>query len=115
LVTPDNGEKYVVELSNSTLTNIKGFQATNPDLTITIDRSDLETVMAGQATLDDQIAAGKAKLVGDRKPFDQLKGILVRFTPDFEIMPGTKPAKPAAPPAMSPFEIERPAVDSISD
>jgi alkyl sulfatase BDS1-like metallo-beta-lactamase superfamily hydrolase len=115
LVTPDNGEQYVVEMSNSTLTNSKGFQAKNPDLTITINRADLETVMAGQATLDDQIAAGKAKLVGDRKPYDQLKGILVRFSPDFEIMPGTKPAKPALPPALSTSEVERPLVDSITD
>ena len=95
LVTPDNGEKFVVEMSNATLTNIKGFQAKNPDLTITINRSDLEAVMAGKVTFDDQIAAGKAKLVGDRKPFDQLKGILVQFTLDFEIMPGTKPVKPS--------------------
>ena len=35
LVTPDNGEKYLVEMSNATLTNIKGEQAKNPDLTIT--------------------------------------------------------------------------------
>ena len=27
LVTPDNGEKFIVELENATLTNIKGFQA----------------------------------------------------------------------------------------
>ena len=25
LVTPDNGEKYAIELENATLTNIKGF------------------------------------------------------------------------------------------
>jgi len=109
LVTPDNGEKFVVEMSNATLTNIKGFQAQNPDLTITINRSDLETVMMGKVTLDQQIDAGKAKLDGDRKPYDQLKGILVQFTPDFEIMPGTRPAKPAAPPAKSPFEQDPPA------
>ena len=35
LVTPDNGEKFVVEMSNATLTTIKGEQAKNPDLTIT--------------------------------------------------------------------------------
>ena len=107
-MTPDNGEKFVVEMSNSTLTNIKGFEAKNPDLTITINRSDLETVMMGKATLDQQIDAGKAKQDGDRKPYDQLKGILVQFTPDFALMPGTKPAKPAPPPAMSPFEQEEP-------
>ena len=93
LVTPDNGEKFVVEMSNSTLTNIKGVQTKNPDLTVTVNRSDLETVMMGKATFDDLLAAGKAKIDGNRKPFDQLRGILVQFTPDFEMMPGTKPAK----------------------
>ena len=41
LVTPDNGEKFTIELSNATLTNIEGFLADDPDLTITINRSDL--------------------------------------------------------------------------
>jgi len=49
LVTPDNGEKFVVELSNSTLTNIKGQQAKRPDLTITPNRSDLERVIRSAA------------------------------------------------------------------
>jgi len=35
LRTPDSGEEYIVELSNATLTNIKGFQAVKPDLTMT--------------------------------------------------------------------------------
>ena len=42
LVTPDNGEKYAIELSNATLTNIKGEQAKKPDLTITLNRTDLD-------------------------------------------------------------------------
>jgi alkyl sulfatase BDS1-like metallo-beta-lactamase superfamily hydrolase len=108
LVTPDNGEKYVVEMSNSSLTNIKGFQAKNPDLSITINRSDLETVMMGKVTMDEQIAAGKAKLVGERKPYDQLKAVLVQFTPDFELMPGTKPDKRVPVPTKDPFEQEEP-------
>lgn len=93
LLTPDNGEKFVVEMSNSTLTNIKGFEAENPDLTITINRSDLESVMAGSSAFEDQIIVGKAKLEGDRHVFRQLQSLLVEFTPDFEIMPGTQPAK----------------------
>jgi len=110
LVTPDNGEKFVVEMSNATLTNIKGQQAKNPDLTLSINRSDLEEVMGGKVTMDEQIANGKAKLVGDRKSIDQLKSILVQFTPDFEMMPGTKPAQPVAPPAAKdPFEQAEPA------
>jgi alkyl sulfatase BDS1-like metallo-beta-lactamase superfamily hydrolase len=107
LVTPDNGEKYAVELSNGALTNIKGFQAKSPDLTITINRSDLEAVMMGQATLDKQIDTGKAKLVGDRKPLDQLKGMLVQFDIGFEILPGT--LQKAATPTKDPFEQDPPS------
>ncbi len=95
LITPDNGEKYLVELSNATLTNIEGQQATKPDLTITVNRADLNQVMMGVASFDDLIKAGKAKFEGDRKPFDQLRGLMVAFTPNFEILPGT--AAPRAP------------------
>jgi alkyl sulfatase BDS1-like metallo-beta-lactamase superfamily hydrolase len=103
LVTPDNGERYAVEMSNATLTNIKGYQVANPDLTITVNRADLNMVMMGQTTFDDLIKGGKAKFDGDRKGFDQLRSILVPFTPDFEILPGTAPKQPATPP--KPFEV----------
>jgi hypothetical protein len=49
--------------------------------------------MGGKATFDQLIAAGKAKFEDDRKPFDRLWSTLVQFTPDFELLPGTKPAK----------------------
>ncbi len=91
LVHPDIDEKYVIELSNATLTNLKGFQSKKPDLTLVINRSDLETVMLGNATLEDQVKAGKAMLEGNPEPLRQLMGLLVEFTPDFEIMPGTAP------------------------
>jgi alkyl sulfatase BDS1-like metallo-beta-lactamase superfamily hydrolase len=94
LVTPDNGEKYLVELSNATLTNIKGQQAKKPDLTITVNRADLNLVMMGANSFDDLIKDGKAKFEGDRKPFDQLRSLMVPFTPDFEILPGTAAKKP---------------------
>jgi alkyl sulfatase BDS1-like metallo-beta-lactamase superfamily hydrolase len=102
LVTPDNSEQFVVEMSNATLTTIKGFQVKNPDLTVTVNRADLNQVMMGVATFDDLIVAGKAKFEGDRRGFDQLRGILVAFTPDFEILPGTVPKAPSA--ALKPFE-----------
>lgn len=103
LVTPDDGEKYAIELSNGTLTNIEGEQAKNPDLTITVDRAELNRVMMGVATFDQLIADGKAKFEGDRKPFDQLRGLLVSFTPDFEVLPGTAPKTPSKGP--KPFEM----------
>jgi alkyl sulfatase BDS1-like metallo-beta-lactamase superfamily hydrolase len=95
-VTPDNGEKFVVELSNGTLTNIQGQEATNPALTITVNRADLETVMMRKASFDDLIASGKAKLNGDRRPYDLLKTSLGQFDVGFEILPGTK-TRPESP------------------
>jgi len=89
LVTPDNGEKFVVELSNATLSNIEGVQADDADLTITVNRSDLDGVMMGAATLDDLLKAGKATFAGDRKGFDVIRASLVQFDVGFELLPGT--------------------------
>jgi alkyl sulfatase BDS1-like metallo-beta-lactamase superfamily hydrolase len=105
LITPDNGEKFLVEMSNSTLTNIKGVQARQPDLTITVNRADLDGVMMGVKTFDNLIADGKATFDGDRKPFDQLRSVLVKFTPDFEILPGTAGEKAPALPQEKAFEV----------
>ncbi|MBC2735596.1 MAG: MBL fold metallo-hydrolase [Desulfobacteraceae bacterium] len=107
IVTPDNGEKFVVELSNATLTSIEGFQAAQPDLTITMNRADLETVMIGKATFDQQIADGKVKLEGNREPYDLLKNSLVQFDMGFEILPGTGPKDLT--PDRTPFEQPQPA------
>jgi alkyl sulfatase BDS1-like metallo-beta-lactamase superfamily hydrolase len=90
LATPDNGEKFVVELSNATLTNIGGYQAANADLTLTVNRADLERVMGGAATLEQLLAEGAAHAEGDIAILGQLAGLMVEFDPRFEIMAGTK-------------------------
>ena len=74
-----------------------------------MNRADLNQVMMGVATFDDLIAAGKAKFDGDRTVFDQLRDLMVTFTPDFEILPGTAPKQPAKGP--KPFELAGPMVD----
>ena len=94
LITPDNGEKFLVELSNATLTNVEGFLADDPDLTITINRSDLEAVMMGVKSLRAQIEDGTAKAEGNTEIIGQLASTLVVFDPRFEIMPGTKGPPP---------------------
>ena len=91
LITPDNGEKFIIELENATLTNIEGFLAEKPDLTLTIDRSDLELTMMGAKTLEAQITEGKCKADGDVGILKKLAATMVDFDPRFEILPGTKP------------------------
>jgi len=94
LVTPDTEEQFVVELNNSVLTSIAGHQAKEPDLTITVHRTELEKVMSGEATFDDLLKDGKAKFEGDRKGFDAIRAAMTTFTPTFEMMPGTAPKEP---------------------
>ncbi|MCZ4339456.1 alkyl/aryl-sulfatase [Shewanella colwelliana] len=90
-VTPDNGEKYLVELSNSALTNIEGVQSDKADLTITIDRSELNDVMMGALSFDEKIKAGKVKMEGDSQVINDLMSSLVTFTMALELLPGTLP------------------------
>lgn len=90
LITPENGEKYVIEMSNATLTNIEGYQADDADLTLTITRKGLALAMTGKKTIKDQIADGDAKAEGDVGVLTQLASTLVHFSNDFEILPGTK-------------------------
>jgi alkyl sulfatase BDS1-like metallo-beta-lactamase superfamily hydrolase len=89
LVTPDTGETFLIEMENATLTNLAGFQAAEPDLTLTIDRADLEQTMMGVKTLDAQIADGTAQAQGDVGVLAQLAATMIDFDPRFEIMPGT--------------------------
>ena len=93
--TPDNGEQYVVELSNSSLTNIEGFQADDADLTLTINRSDLEQTMMGLKPLTAQIEDGTATADGNLAVLQQLASTMVEFELGFEILPGTKGPSPA--------------------
>jgi alkyl sulfatase BDS1-like metallo-beta-lactamase superfamily hydrolase len=89
LITPDNGEKFAIELSNATLTNVEGFVHDDPDLTITIDRSDLENIMMGRKSFAASIEDGTAKADGSVDILAQLAATLVNFEMGFEIMPGT--------------------------
>jgi alkyl sulfatase BDS1-like metallo-beta-lactamase superfamily hydrolase len=105
LITPDNGEKFIVELTSATLTNIEGFLADDPDLTLTINRSDLEAVMMGVKSLRAQIDDGTAKAEGNTEIIGQLASTLVTFDPRFEIMPGTGTKGPSQQEDPNPYEV----------
>ena len=88
--TPDTGEKFVVEMSNGTLTSISGFLSDDADATLTINRADLLPVMMQLTTFAGQLQVGKAKLTGDPAVLMKLGSTLVHFDPMFEMMPGTR-------------------------
>ena len=103
LITPDNGEKFAIELSNATFTNVEGFLNKNPDLTITINRSDLSNIMMGQKSFAASIEDGTAQVEGNVDILAQLAATLVTFEIGFEIMPGT--AGPAGKVDLNPYEV----------
>ncbi len=90
LTTPDNGEMFAIELAKATLTNVEGFQFDSPDLTLSLNRSDLELVMTGEAEFADLLDDGRATAEGDVSVLIQLAGTMVEFDPLFEVLPGTK-------------------------
>ena len=63
--------------------------------------------MMGAVSFDEYIKSGKAKLEGNREPYEQLKGMLVQFDLGFEMMPGTG-AKDLMP-EQKPFQADPPA------
>ena len=108
LVLPDIGEKYLIELGNATLTNIEGVQSLKPDLTLTLNRADLNRVMLGVASFDQLAQAGQARFDGDRTAIYKLRDLMVTFTPDFEFIPGSAPDNRQVPPGR-PFVLPDPA------
>ncbi|MEP4731948.1 alkyl sulfatase C-terminal domain-containing protein, partial [Parvibaculum sp.] len=90
LSTPDNGEKFLIELSNSTLTNVEGYLHDEADLSMTIKRTVLETVMSGEKELEAQFTDGTATFEGDIGILGVLAAAMADFDPLFEVLPGTR-------------------------
>ncbi|PCH62757.1 MAG: hypothetical protein COC19_02440 [SAR86 cluster bacterium] len=91
LITPDTEQNFVIEMSGATLSNIEGFLAEDADLTITMERSDLEAIIMGTASLLSQLEAGIGSSQGDTDVLRQLDSVLIEFDPGFEVLPGTVP------------------------
>ncbi len=98
LEIPDRDENIVVEMSNATLTHIVDQVAENADLSISLNRADLEKVMTGESKLTDLLADGTAQSEGNTDVVAQLASTLDQFDLGFELMPGTG-AQDLTPPA----------------
>jgi alkyl sulfatase BDS1-like metallo-beta-lactamase superfamily hydrolase len=60
--------------------------ATSPDATLTINRSDLNNVITGQANVPDLVAAGTASVTGDASAIHDLVELLDTFEFWFNIV-----------------------------
>jgi alkyl sulfatase BDS1-like metallo-beta-lactamase superfamily hydrolase len=89
LSIPDREENIVVEMSNATLTHIVDQTVPDADLSISLNRADLEKVMTGERKLTEMLADGTAQSEGDTEVVAQLASTLDQFDLGFELMPGT--------------------------
>jgi len=90
-ITPDTDQIFVIEMSSGTLSNIEGYLSDEADATITINRTDLDTVIMGQATLSEQLQNDLGSLEGDASVLLSMAAVLTVFSPGFEVLPGTLP------------------------
>lgn len=89
-VSPDTGENFVIEMSGATLSVLEGYLAGKPDVTIKMNRSDLEAVISGQETLASQLQAGYGSVSGNALVLTKLTSVIVDFEQNFEVLPGTE-------------------------
>lgn len=85
-VFPDIEQKYLLELKNSHLNNIKGVQSESAELTVTLDRADLNRLLLKQASPQSLIGEGKLKIAGDPQLLAGLFGMLEEFDFWFDVV-----------------------------
>ncbi|KYN86971.1 hypothetical protein ATY35_12645 [Vibrio cidicii] len=85
-VLPDVNEKFLVELENAHLNNLKGIQSDKPDMTLTINRAELNKVLMGKSTIQQLAKEGKATIEGNAKALTDIAGMLDDFEFWFNII-----------------------------
>lgn len=85
-VFPDRNEKFLLELSNAHLNNIENIQDKHADLTVTINRKDLDLLLLKQQSFQQLQKSGAMKLDGNGKVFGQLLMMMDEFSFWFNIV-----------------------------
>ena len=82
----DPAEQRVLELRRSVLHHHADRQRADADLTLRGSTASFKAVLAGAATMDDEVAAGRLHLDGDTDTFRRLVGLLDDFRTWFPIV-----------------------------
>ena len=86
LVMPDTKQSFLLTLENSVINHIKSRDGQKVDVTLTLDRAELNNILLGQAKLPGLIADGKAKVEGRQEALTDLLGSLEPFEFWFDIV-----------------------------
>ena len=82
----DTGGEHNVTLQHGVLTHRRGAPTGPADAVVSIERSALNDVVAGSATLEEVTCAGRLRVEGDQAKLGELLGLLVPPDPRFAIV-----------------------------
>jgi alkyl sulfatase BDS1-like metallo-beta-lactamase superfamily hydrolase len=82
----DIGEEYAVTLQHGVLTHRPGTPRGQVDATVSVERSAVNEVVAGSATLETLMASGRLAVEGDQAKLAELLGLLDPPDPNFAIV-----------------------------
>jgi alkyl sulfatase BDS1-like metallo-beta-lactamase superfamily hydrolase len=85
-IFPDRNEKFLVQLSNAHLNNIENIQDKHADLTVTINRADLDLLLLQQQSFEQLLTSEKVHLKGNGKVLAQLLMMMDSFPFWFNIV-----------------------------
>ena len=85
-ILPDTHERFAVTLKNSALTYTENKQLPAADVTLTMPRSSMDSILLKESTVEKEVASGAVKISGDQQKFNDLIGLLVGFDPLFNIV-----------------------------
>ena len=92
LVMPDTGQSFLLTMQNSVMNHIESKAGQKSDVTLTLNRSELNSILLGQAKLAGLVDDRKAEVQGNRQALDDLLGSLEPFEFWFDIVTAN-PAK----------------------
>ncbi len=85
-ILPDSNEQVEVQVANGVEFPRYGSKAVNPAATATIERSDLNQIMAGTADAATLLVNGKIRIDGDRAAFLRWFALHPKSTPKFNVV-----------------------------
>jgi alkyl sulfatase BDS1-like metallo-beta-lactamase superfamily hydrolase len=82
----DTGEKYVLNLQNSSLTYTSGKLSDKADVTVTLQRATLNSILTGATTFEKEYKAKNITIDGSIVKLLELMGMMDSFSPGFNIV-----------------------------
>jgi alkyl sulfatase BDS1-like metallo-beta-lactamase superfamily hydrolase len=79
LAFPDKNETFLLELKNAHLNNIEGIQSENADVSVTMNRSDLNLMLMKVKSFPELVQSGAVQFDGDLNAFVSILQMLEEF------------------------------------